>query len=70
MPDQRPRFYVKTGYHYWTIMRRHDRNMDAESYPVSCEDAPVATVSARGIGDAAARVKVRAACDAMNEGAS
>ena len=62
----RPRFYVKTTYHVWTICRRHDDNLDGNRRPNSDLDAHIESIGARGRGDRAARALARERCDALN----
>jgi hypothetical protein len=67
--ELRARFYVRNlRPHVWGVMRRADANMPRAVRPCSDADALVAAAGARGIGDAAARVKIREACDALNAG--
>lgn len=66
----RERYYVLTRYHVWTIMRRHDANMDASVRPDSAMDVAVDHIGARGRGDRAARALARERCDALNAGES
>lgn len=62
----RDRYYVKTRYHVWTIMRRHDANLDPAAKPNSNLDEPVEHIGARGRGDAAARTLARETTDRLN----
>lgn len=66
----RERFYVRTTYHVWTIMRRHDSNLDADVRPDSALDTIVEHIGARGRGDRAARTLARETCDKLNGGKS
>lgn len=63
----RERYYVKTGYHYWQIMRRDDLNMPADVVPEGWRDDAVDSISARRHGgDAGAREVARRRCDDLN----
>lgn len=64
----RPRYYMRTSYHVWTILRRADCNMDESVRPDSEADSLVEHIGARGRGDAAARQLARETVDRLNQG--
>lgn len=53
------RYYVKTGYHYWSIIDRG---------PSGWKDTLVWSIGARGIGDAEARRRLSAELARLNGG--
>lgn len=62
----RPRYYVRTSYHVWAVMRRHDDNMDANVRPDSYLDEVMEHIGARGRGDAEAKRIARETVDRLN----
>jgi hypothetical protein len=63
----RDRYYIRTRWHVWAIMRRCDANRDPAVIPDSYKDDVVQHIGARGRGDAAARKTARELCDRLNE---
>jgi hypothetical protein len=63
----RNRYYIRTRYHLWTVMRRCDANLDPAVIPDSYKDDVIQHFGARGRGDAAARATAQELCDQLNE---